>query len=99
MYSYWVFVRGYRIVDRIVRLIFKWNRLRIAIFAEVDWYNSITRTLNDPESMKIASAIWCEEDGWRGWNIKEDSTYYFHDIAEKELSDIFDIIYSKGELL
>jgi len=62
---------------------------------KLDWYNSITRTLNDPEAMKTASAIWCEQDGWRGWNIKENGSYYFHDIPEKGLSDIFDIIYYK----
>ncbi len=82
-------------LDHITRVLFSWERLRLFIFAEVDWYNSITRTLNDPEAMKTASAIWCEQDGWRGWNIKENGSYYFHDIPEKGLSDIFDIIYYK----
>lgn len=80
-------------MDRLVNLIFKWKRLRLAIFAEVDWYNSISRTLADLEAMKTASAMWCEEDGWRGWDIKDDGSYYFHDVPEKSISDMMDILY------
>lgn len=79
-------------MDRLIKLLFSWEKLRTAIFAEVDFYNSITRTLNDPEEMKIASAMWCEPDGWRAWTIKDDGTYYFHDLPEKALGDIFDIL-------
>jgi hypothetical protein len=81
----------YKVVD----FLFKWDRLRDAIFNEVDWQNSITRTLQDPESMKVASAMWCEEDGWRGWTVKDNGTYYFHDIPEKDFSNAFDIIILK----
>lgn len=80
-------------VDNIVNFLFKWDRLRTAIFAEVDFYNSISRTLADPDAMKVASAMWCDHDGWRGWNIKDDGTYYFHDLPEKSLGDMMDIIY------
>lgn len=86
-------------LNRIVDILFSWESLRLAIFAEVDWHNSLTRTLNDAESMKTASAFWCDEDGWRGWNIKSDGIYYFHDIPEKHLSDIFEIFYNKEELV
>lgn len=82
-------------INWIIDQLFKWDALRTAIFAEVDFYNSITRILEDPESMQTATAMWCEQDGWRGWTIKDDGNYYFHDIPEKSLSDIFDII---GEL-
>jgi len=84
-------------MNKLVDLLFKWSKLRDAIFNEVDWQNSITRTLNDPESMKIASAMWCEEDGWRGWDIKDDGSYYFHDVPEKNIGDIFDIFYKGKE--
>ena len=79
-------------INWLVDKIFKWEALRAAIYAEVDWDNSITRILEDPESMKTASAMWCEEDGWRAWTIKDNGNYYFHDIPEKSLSDIFEII-------
>ena len=82
---------------KIVNLLFKWENLRKFIFAQVDYYNSISRILADPEEMKTASVIWCESDGWRGWHIKDDGKYYFHDLPEKSLSDVFDIIYYKEE--
>ena len=75
-------------IDWLIRQIFRIDPLRIALFQEVDMYNSITRIMADDESSKIACAIWCDQDGWRGWNIKEDGTYYFHDIAEHSLGDI-----------
>jgi hypothetical protein len=79
-------------IDKIVNLLFRWGRLRDAIFNEVDWENSIARTLSDPESMKISSAMWCEPDGWRGWHVRKDGSYYFHDTPEKDFGDIFDIV-------
>lgn len=82
-------------IDRLVKLLFSWDRLRVAIFAEVDWSNSIGRTLNDPDSMKTASEFWCEEDGWRGWSIKDDGSYYFHDVPEHHLGDILDLVIKK----
>lgn len=79
-------------VNWLVDQIFKWDKLRNAIFAEVDWYNSITRIWEDPEDMKTSVAMWCEEDGWRGWGIKDNGNYYFHDIPEKGLGDIMEIL-------
>ena len=71
-------------METLVNWLFKWSRLRSAIFAEVDFYNSLTRLMKDPESKKIASAFWDEGDGWRGWTIEEDK-YYFNDIPEHDL--------------
>jgi hypothetical protein len=88
----------YRILDSITRLLFKWEDLRVYIFNEVDWDNSLTRTLADPESMKTAAAMWCEPDGWRGWEVRDSGTYYFHDIPEKSLSDLFSIMYKEDEV-
>lgn len=79
-------------IDNLVNWLFRWDRLRHAIFNEVDMYNSITRIMADDESSKIACALWCEEDGWRGWNIKEDGRYYFHDVPEHTLGDIMAIV-------
>lgn len=82
-------------IDWIVRQIFKWESLRFAIFSEVDLYNSISRTLSDPDAMQIATTIWCDPDGWRGWSIKDNGNYYFHDIPEKSFSKILGIIMNK----
>jgi hypothetical protein len=83
-------------IDWIIRQLFKWQPLRLAIFSEVDWYNSITRIMEDPEDMKIATAMWCESDGWRGWTI-DDGKYYFNDIPEKSLSDLMEIFDGRSE--
>jgi hypothetical protein len=79
-------------IDWLINKLFWWTPVREAIFAEVNFYNSITRTMNDPESMKIVSSFWDEEDGWRGWAIKDDGTYYFHDTPEKTLGEVMDIL-------
>jgi len=75
-------------INWIIDQLFKWESLRIAIFSEVDWYNSTTRILQDPEEMRTARALWCEVDGWRGWAYDEDKNrYYFYDIPFKSLAD------------
>ena len=79
-------------IDWLIRQLFKWQPLRLAIFDEVNMYNSITHILADPEEMKTATAIWDENDGWRGWTIKDNGNYYFHDVPEKGLGDIMDIL-------
>jgi len=86
------------VVDKIVNFIFRWEKLRFAIFDEVNLYNSFTRILNDPESMETATALWDEGDGWRGWTIKDDGNYYFHDLPEQSLSDILEMISDREKL-
>ena len=48
--------------------------------------------------METATALWDEGDGWRGWTIKDDGNYYFHDLPEKSLSDILDMISDREKL-
>ena len=78
-------------IERIVNLLFRWRPLRLAIFDEVNMYNSITRIMADPEEMKTATAMWCENDGWRGWTV-DDGKYYFNDVPEKSISDLMEIL-------
>lgn len=73
-------------IDWLVNKLFAVKPLRDALFNEVNFYNSITRTMSDPDSMKTASAFWDEGDGWRGWTI-EDNKYYFNDIPEHGMFD------------
>lgn len=70
---------------------FKITPLRSSILSEADWYNSVTRTLDDPESMKPVTAMWHEADGWRGWSIK-DNRYFFNDIPENSLWELLDVL-------
>ena len=84
-------------IDKLVNLIFKWKPLRLAIFNEVNFYNSITRIMADPEEMKTATALWDDGDGWRGWTVKENGNYYFNDIPEKSLADAMEILGGEDE--
>jgi hypothetical protein len=86
------------LINWIIDQLFKWDALRTAIFAEVDWQNSLGLILNDPESMKIASAMWYEQDGWRGWTIQDNGTYYFHDVPEKNIEDLWQFIIDKESI-
>jgi len=85
-----------RTMDRLVNWLFRWERLRTAIFNEVNMYNSLTRIMADPEEMKTATAMWEDVDGWRGWSIR-DNKYYFHDTAEKDLMDLMEVLMDKEE--
>jgi hypothetical protein len=71
-------------IDWLVNKLFWYTPLREALISEATFYNSLTRTINDPESMKTASAFWDEGDGWRGWSIEGDK-YYFNDVPEHDL--------------
>lgn len=75
-----------KLVDYIVRQIFKWDRLSDAIFDSVNLSNSIKRIMEDPESSAIAAAFWEESDGWHGWKL-EGNTYYFNDVPEHSFLD------------
>jgi hypothetical protein len=90
-----VFHIGRKMIDNIVNLLFKWDRLRYAIFSEVDLYNTVTRIMADPEASSIATAMWDEGDGWRGWTIKDNGSYYFHDVPEHSLGDMMHILMDK----
>ena len=75
-------------IDWLVSLIFKSDRLYKAIKAEIDLNNMIGRVMNDPESMETAAAFWDEGDGWRGWTKNDDmNRYFFNDIPEHSILD------------
>jgi alkylation response protein AidB-like acyl-CoA dehydrogenase len=74
-------------IDWLVNKLFWYTPLREALISEATFYNSLTRTINDPEAMKTASAFWDEGDGWRGWSI-EGNKYYFNDVPEHDLMGI-----------
>lgn len=73
------------IMDKIVNNLFRWNRLREAIFDEVELYKEIDKRLKDNTP---GSAYWNDGDGWRSWTYnKERSKYYFNDVPEEYLGD------------
>lgn len=75
-------------IDKLVNTLFRWEKLRWAIFEEVHLYDYLDKIMADPESMKIASSHWPDVDGWRGWCHDEDTDkYYFNDIPEENCID------------
>jgi hypothetical protein len=40
----------------------------------------------------ILVSLWEEDDGWRGRIKMQDGRYYFHDIPETRLIDVFNIL-------
>ena len=83
-------------IDKIINLIFRWERLREAIFDEVHMYDEIVELLNDKEAMEINSKYWKEGDTWYSWRYnKEFNRYYFDDYGYKSISSLLDM---SGEL-
>lgn len=75
---------GVGMIDRLVNILFRWERLRWAIFEEVHLYDYLDKIMGDPEGMKTAASFWPDVDGWRGWCHDEDTDkYYFNDIPEE----------------
>ena len=75
-------------IDRLVNTLFRWDRLREAIFVEVHMYDYLDNIMKDPEAMKTGSSYWPDIDGWRGWSHNEDTDkYYFNDIPEDNCMD------------
>ena len=85
-------------IEKVINLIFKIKPLRQHIFAEVDLYNSVSRTLKDPYWGSTATAVWSEDDGWRGWT-KTSTGYYFVDYPEMSLSSIMEELQDKEDIV
>lgn len=78
-------------MDRIVNLLFRWDALRRAIFAEVHMYDYLDEVIKDPTP---GSAYWNDGDGWRSWTYSaERKKYYFNDIPVDNLSDAMNYTY------
>jgi hypothetical protein len=75
-------------IDRLVNTLFRWGRLREALFAEVHLYDYLDKIMADPESMKTGASYWPDIDGWRGWSQDEETNkYYFNDVPEENCMD------------
>jgi len=73
-------------INIIVDILFRWEKLRKALLTEAHFYNIIEETLNDPEAMQTAAMYWNEGDGWRYWEYDEDKKrYFFDDIPQDKL--------------
>ena len=85
-------------IDLLVSLIFKFKSIRTAIFQEVDLYNSVARTIDDPYWGSTAICMWSDDDGWRGW-AKTATGYYFVDYPEPSLGSIMHELQDKEDIV
>lgn len=80
-------------VTFLVDQIFRWSRLREAVFAEVHFYDEIEERLKDPTP---GSAFWNDGDGWRSWTYSpEKNRYYFNDIPEDNLINAMNYVFDR----
>ena len=78
-------------IDKLINVIFSWEKLRLAIFDEVHMYDHLDSILKDPEAMKIASKYWKEGNLWYGWSYNEAfNRYYFYDQGKASILDLMD---------
>ena len=74
-------------IDKIVDILFRWDKLRDALFAEVHFYDQIDAAMNEPTT----NLSWKEGDLWYGYTYNEQHrTYLFDDIGHEELTDLWD---------
>ena len=79
-------------MDRIISLIFSWEKLRLAIFEEVRFYDYITKVIKESKDEEPNNKYWKEGDTWYGWSYnKEFNRYYFNDYGTKSFSELLDI--------
>ena len=78
-------------IEWLVNRIFKWDRLRDAVFDEVHMYDHLDSIMNDEDAMKTASLSWMEGDTWYGWTHNESNNrYYFDDIGNESLIGLWE---------
>jgi len=79
-------------IDKLVNILFRWDRLRDALFAEVHFYDHIEAAMNEPTT----NLSWNEGGLWYGYTYNEmHKTYLFDDIGHEELSDLWDSLWTR----
>ena len=79
-------------IDKLVNMIFRWDRLRDAVFAEVHMYDQIYRSLQEPTT----NLSWNEGGLWYGYTYNEmHKTYLFDDIGHESLGDLWDSLWAR----
>jgi len=79
-------------IDKLVDMLFRWDKLREALFAEVHFYDQIDAAMNEPTN----NLSWEEGGLWYGYTYNEmHKTYLFDDIGHEELSDLWDNLWTR----
>ena len=79
-------------MDWLVNTLFKWDRLRDALFAEVHFYDEIEATLKDPTT----NLSWEEGGKWYGYTWNEmHKIYLFDDTGHESMTDLWDDLWRR----
>ena len=79
-------------IDRVVNWLFKWDRLRDAIFSEVHFYDHIKATMNEPTT----NLTWEEGGKWYGYTWNEmHKIYIFDDTGHETMTDLWEDLWRR----
>ena len=79
-------------IDRVVNWLFKWDRLRDALFAEVHFYDQIEAAMNEPTT----NLTWEENGKWYGYTLNEmHKIYLFDDTGHESMTDLWDNLWTR----
>jgi hypothetical protein len=77
------------IMDKLINILFKWDRLKDAIFDEVHLYDELNKAIAENDG-KPSNLSWIEGDLWYGWAYNQKfKRYYFDDTGYKSIMDLF----------
>ena len=79
-------------IDRVVNWLFKWDRLRDALFAEVHFYDQIEAAMDEPTT----NLTWEEGGLWYGYTWNEmHNIYLFDDTGHDSMTDLWDDLWRR----
>ena len=79
-------------IDNIVNLLFRWDRLRDAIFAEVHFWDEIDKARDEPTT----NLTWEENGKWYGWTLQEmHKIYLFDDVGHDSMTDLWESLWAR----
>jgi hypothetical protein len=75
----------------LINRIFRWDRLRRAIFDEVRLYQSIDKAMWEHDRLYPTNLTWSEGNRWYGWAYNSNARrYYFDDIGNESLMGLWE---------
>ena len=82
---------GEIMIDRIVNRLFRWNRLREALFDEVHMYDDLRKRIYEYKHEMPTNLSWAEGNIWYGWTYNPTKKrYYFDDIGNESLFGLWE---------
>lgn len=74
-------------MDRLINMLFRWDKLREALFAEVHMYDQIDIALKEDMSTNLT---WEEGGLWYGWHFNlMHKVYLFNDIGYESMMELW----------